>query len=101
MFSSETGTVSPMPEVWQHRSKESGEACTESQRKRKKEKKRKKRKRKPGAIYSVEETVAMAEPVDKTANRASSKVGCVIVRTLLTLRLWMSLSTPCLAKTLF
>lgn len=40
MFSSETGTVSPMPEVWQHRSKESGEACTESQRKRKKEKKK-------------------------------------------------------------
>ena len=30
-------------------------------------KSRKKKKRKPGAFYSVEETVTMAEPVDKTA----------------------------------
>lgn len=39
-------------------------------------KSRKKKKKKPGGIYSVEETVTMAEPVDKTAWPMFTVVDC-------------------------
>ena len=55
-----------MPEVWPRHNEVSGEASTETKGGESKTR-GKKRERKPSGIYSFEETVTMAKPVDKTA----------------------------------
>ena len=65
MFSPES-TVSWMPEVWPHRNEVSGEASSKTEGGESKTR-WKKRERKPSGFHSFEETVTMAEPVDKTA----------------------------------